>query len=365
LIRNPLEAPLGQSDYSSQPTTTPAPPGTRVPFWHAGNPNYAGGSFYNDFDYAATRVADGAGGSYLQFLGPESLNNSAGRSVYPLAAPRYRFGFIPTDVNNPLNLLGNPVEYDLATPIPNYIGTFAQAETSHAAFLYPGQAVDPRAGGGFTLNVDSLLADFTSGGPGPRQGADLLLQEVSQFDIEVWDAGFIEGDANGNGTIDIPGVDDLNGNGIRDQGAWVDLGHDESNSGTTMLSIGNFHINNRTNAAFGPRTPIENRVFDTWHPDIGVQPPFRPYLQSPPTTLPLTPAPPVRVDWSAGQAVNVGDYIFPDYVDSATLNDDNFAFVYRCVQGGVTSFKEPEWPRQHGAIVRENANTAQEVVWQC
>ncbi|MCA9046243.1 MAG: hypothetical protein KDA69_18085, partial [Planctomycetaceae bacterium] len=24
-----------------------------------------------------------------------------------------------------------------------------------------------------------------------------------------------------------------------------------------------------------------------------------------------------------------------------------------------------EWPRQHGAIVRENANTAQEVVWQC
>ncbi|MCA9044897.1 MAG: prepilin-type N-terminal cleavage/methylation domain-containing protein, partial [Planctomycetaceae bacterium] len=238
LIRNPLDGPLNASEFPSQPSAEGA---QRTEVWGPSNPSYpsvpttnyapgSGNSFYNDFDYAATRVADGVGGNYLRFLGPESLNNSAGLSVYPLAAPRYRFGFIPVAVNAPGNMLATPVEFDLAGPPVNFIGRFVQAETSHIDFQYPSQAIDPRSPGPgpgpFELNGASLLDKFatssTTSVPGPRQGADLLLQEVSQFDIEVWDTAYVEYDidnADGDGNP-ATGFEDLNGNGVRDVGMW-------------------------------------------------------------------------------------------------------------------------------------------------
>ncbi|MEZ5940842.1 MAG: prepilin-type N-terminal cleavage/methylation domain-containing protein [Planctomycetaceae bacterium] len=365
LIRDPLDEPLNTSEYPAQPSATNP---QRTEYWGNDDPsyptlattNYTTGSqlFYNDFDYAATRVADGLGGNYLRFLGAESLNNAAGPTVYPLAAPRYRYGFYPSVAQvNSGGLIAQPLEYDSSG---NFIGRFVHAETSDNEFRYPGQYIDltDSAANPLTLNSDYLISQIVDlpattppappPTPGPRQGADLLLQEVTQFDIEVWDTGYVEIDrdnADGDNNDDT-GIEDDNNNGVRDQGLWLNLGHNESGSNPTL---GHYHYGSRRLPGYGPQTAAENRVFDTWHPDIGTPPPFRPYLYDPTGATP----------WAQGAATSVGRLVFPDQATG------NFAYVYRCVQGGIAGSKQPEWPRQHGAIVRENANTAQEVVWQC
>jgi hypothetical protein len=69
-----------------------------------------------------------------------------------------------------------------------------------------------------------------------------------------------------------------------------------------------------------------------------------------------------------------GSLVFPDFIDDGNPDNDNFAFVYHCIRSGTggaaptpgqTGTKEPEWPRQHGAIVKENVGTPAEVWWQC
>ena len=391
LLREPLGAPLSQAEYDEQPSTTAA---VRVPLWAAAGASsvngkdYTGGAVYNSFDFVVTRVADGNGDSYFRFLGISSLDNSRGLVNVPIAAPRYRTGFVPNAVTSTNNLLATPVEFDNTDSSGStndlYIGRFTQAEMSHVDYVFPGVATDPRippAGATtFVLNTDYLISGYddqsSNNQPGPRRGADLLMQNVSQFDIEVLDPAYVEIDldnADGDNNI-VTGYEDLNSNGIRDVGAWVSLGH---NFGLSAgYNPGRYSQSGRTTnttvQAYGPNGPLGNWVFDTWHPSIidpatsnPLPPPYRP-LRFDPTTYFV---PGVNGTWAAHQATGsvstasgVGQSVV--YPDAATNNSQ---FVYVCISGNGNSVgsKEPEWPRQHGAIVRENSGTNNEVVWQC
>ncbi len=388
LIRDALGAPLNTLDYPAQPSDNDT---QRTELWKTSNPNYGNASgttsILNDFDYSLTRIDTdfdndpSTWDTYLRMLGPESLNNATGLSNYPLAIPRYRFGFAPINANN---LLGRPVEFDHTLPIANaqFLGRLTQAETSHVDFLYPGQAAlpwtvvpDPL----FVLNSNFIVAKYdgasSTGQPGARQSADLLLNNVSQFDVEVWDSGYAETDVD-NADMDkntSTGYEDFNGNGVQDSGAWLDLGHNEGGVlGMVNYPLGHYGVSQNNIPAYGPRLspdtqptgpadpsgPNLNRVFDTWHPQIGSLPPYRPYRYATP-----------GVNWGSSSAATVGMLIYPDYSNDMDSSNDNFAFVYRCVSvgsaGGFTGTKTPEWPRQHGAIVRERAGTVNEVIWQC
>ena len=303
LLREPA---TGALPFSTQPTIGLT--GTGGPLM----PTYPPApttTFYRDFDFSATNVSD-----QLHFHGLEALDNASGLSNAPLGVPPNRFGYDPNGV---------PLEVDVAG---RWIGRFTQEETSAAAFQWPGinnvagnnvvdsqlvlspggiVAVDVNTNGSYDAGTDTLLI-------GSRVGEDILLTNVESFDIEVWDPAYIEDDFDGSGSWNAP--DDLNGNGIQDRGAWVDLGNRLGLGSSLGEGIGLFcETSNsayggnatwgRQNAAYGPNGPSGNHVFDTWHPSLGGSAPYRP----------LQRAVPDRQAWTQNQAgLVVGETFSPD-----------------------------------------------------
>lgn len=315
---------------------------------------------YRDFDFAATNI-DGR----LHFHGLESLDNSRGIANSPLAMPFFRYGFNPSS--------GLPVELTAN----GYFGRFTQEETSHqtanglgqTGFRWPGindgagsniidsplvlspqgvVAVDTNTNGTYETGTDVDLL-------GPRAGEDILLTGVETFNIEVWDTEYGEFDADGDTIVDA--AEDPNGNGVFDGGIWVDLGNNFGRGLWTQTWTAGPGISGnatwgRQNTAYGPGAPANNNVYDTWHTGLqaalGVTP-FRPLQRAPSSGVAWAPN-------SAPPAPPTSTIIFPD-----AANNQSIGYVVTNADGvRQTGAREPEWPREPGALIRDG-----QIIWQC
>lgn len=229
------------------------------------NPIYTSTQFWEDFDYASyLRVSGGVLGG-AGFIGLDSLNNEITlvapgmartsmelplHGVTPLGQPRYRFGFDP--------FTGLSREFgDGASPGDGagtfFIGRFSHEETSSTDFTYPhvypgsptpvgtGNPMDT-VGTPLTDNGDGRVSEFTGG---TRIGEDLLLTNVHEFRIDVWDQRLQQ---------------------------FVPPGHTLSNSAG---EAGDYHAvrrlgipgsDNRPTSSFYAPIGGTGAVFDTWHP---------------------------------------------------------------------------------------------------
>ena len=207
-----------------------------------------------------------------------SLDNSLGPANRPLALPWMRFGHYGYTASAILaadRLIGRPREYGVTqlggTDVPAFIGRFTHAETSDPAFLHPGQegnsTTDPMLArvavavpGSATgqAGVQNYETGFGAAGSetaldGDREGADLLLSNVTAFDIEFYDS-------------------------LQQQ--FVDLGRTATSGPsqwaqsqqTQNIAVG---LPGSNVEFYGPgylpgasvSNPAFNNVFDTWHTD--------------------------------------------------------------------------------------------------
>jgi hypothetical protein len=326
--------------------------------------------YWQYFDYAAYAPI-GAGGAsgvamWANLLGTESLSNdfgAAGAVAISLGNPRYRFGFNTTT--------GLSREH---TKVVNgvFIGRFLH-ETSTTNFNWPqrpafneGTAVfagvaktpDTRNGNPFDvvnteLSIDSsygLVEEFDNdsgnGRGGTRTTEDLLLANVHEFKIEIWDDRY---------------------------GDFVSPSYG-NRTPTTNEVVGDYHFSRAINTAVGPwgvsSGAPRDRVFDTWHPGMAIDfdgddtveqyeqsPPYIPYEYYPPQTdgtapqigpSPATMPNPVNVNrgfWVSGETYAIGDVVFTQWTDGSgataadstfqydELVEPKFAIAYKCIGG--------------------------------
>lgn len=373
LIREPLKL----TNSTDQPTY-----GTRDAFdWNntAGPPNaypptggIAGGStFWNEFDYSAfygplesDNTLRGA-----KFHGLFDLKNAVGAPFYSLGKPNYRFGHHPVTAHSREWSSNN-----------YFLGRYTQEETSVSTFNYPqalpamGDPTSPAAVVNIDETPDVLPYRIVSGfANGPRRGEDLILANVHMFDVKVWD-----GSANF-------GV-----------GRFVDVGYDRGpNSATNPDYNGDYTFQKNVNSYYGSDlntgadadhdgNNFENRVFDTWHPEMSVDfdndssltfaeksPPYRRVLHTPVVSGATyadyenwVAAP----DTSSPSRYSVGSLVFPQ-VGYGALESQRLYYV--CVASdptitgpvGIVNHgtvgQTPTWPRTAGGRVLDG-----DLVWE-
>lgn len=271
----PGGTPLVQTGTGVYPVATTSPSGYYV--YGANGAN----RYPRDFDYSATHeyvpppAMSPPPSAPVRILGEtESLSNTpvAGIGV-SLGQPKNRFGFQrPTGLGGTYPV-GLPFEYIGTT----FIGRYTHEETSHPAFGYPGDlgaGADLILASGDDTNPYTRTAGLavspngvvTLYADGSREGEDILLTNVQNFDVKVWDPGASLGP---DGAYGIAGINDDGLGAVddaaelgwpgSDDGAFVDIGH---------TGIGFFSQTNNLNAAYGPAA-AGNRCFDTWHADFG------------------------------------------------------------------------------------------------
>jgi len=413
LIRNPID--IAGRELDSQPTSLRgndffSGDATNRLFEVFGpNPYPSNGDYgtnrYNDFElfFDFSAIAGGGPGP-SKFLGVKALDNqlaSAGAANEAFGDPRFRYGF------NQITGLSRE-HTDLTTR--GFIGRFTLAETSTPAFNWPQRpstvelvstqqwtnadsatVLGNAIGNGnpfdvnncpVTLNLETGLVEqfngkddvtetTVEGRGGPRQMEDLLLANVQEMRIELWDKRLSRFVAPGYGSISDPDA----------------------------LLVGDYHIRrnlqydaNADRFWYGPLAPYapnagprasdrQPRVFDTWHPALGADtngdglpdginfdttpgiqlheslPPYMPYKFSPPRrndnppgpSSPLMPndpplnsvgAPANNGYWQRNKQYNNGDIVFT-FRDAAVLPIGSFSFVqlaepkflvaYRCI----------------------------------
>lgn len=297
---------MGTPPFYVYPPTTPT--GT---YARGYDPNTISNRYPEDFDFSATHiyVPPPAMGPIpppapVTILGRLDSLTNAPLATLSLGHPRNRFGFqratgLPVALVYPVGL---PLEY-LSS---GYVGRFTHGETSHILFAYPGN-LGVGADGALATGDDSnpytrtdfdvlngVVHKINAPPPhtplnGSRQGEDMLLTNVQNFDVKVWDPGASMGS---DGLPGIAGFDD-DDNGVvdnigelgwplthNDDGAFVDIGHTGVgffSQTANAVGVGN------NNPTYGPSgsysSPQVNRCFDTWHPDLGGifgYAPFRP-----------------------------------------------------------------------------------------
>ncbi|TXT21298.1 MAG: hypothetical protein FD138_4080 [Planctomycetota bacterium] len=190
---------------------------------------------------------------------------------YSLGQSWNRFGFNSAfTANNLAN--GLPREFSGFASPTFFVGRFTQEETSNTTFQYPqvmplsGNPMDAAATTFTDANLDGIIDGYSGGS---RIGADLLLSNVHEFRVEVWDDRI---------------------------GDFAPVGHGYGGANNP----GDYGAARQLNNTFGPLiaagTVLPN-VFDTWHPlfdrnmngvvgDIPDRPPYRPLTWDP--TLPAT-----------------------------------------------------------------------------
>jgi len=215
------------------------------------------GDFWNDFDYSARN--DAVVAAFIpptlapdfgaRFIGLDKLNNQDPPSTYPLGISRMRFGFD--------RVTGLPREYSDSSGSGFFIGRFIQEETSHPDFNYPYELslINGNNENPFDSSViltdnlntdlqtvpDGVLDEFANG---PRAGEDLLLSNVHEFRIEVWDDRLSD---------------------------FAPIAHSRSDAGPDRIAgngddvPGDFHFSRRLNNSYFPPGGGAS-VFDTWHP---------------------------------------------------------------------------------------------------
>lgn len=320
-------------------------------------------NFWNDFDYSAHRMPDSLGDllslppadrnarfnglDYLSNDNPVLLHTLLTTAPFSFPSGTFhpfahslgqtwnRFGH-NSEINGPGLMSGSgapsvqnglPREFSAATTPNFYVGRFTQEETSNAAFQYPQTmpaGVNPMDTAATTLtdtNNDSVVDAFASG---PRIGVDLLLTNVHEFRVEVWDQRI---------------------------GQFAPIGH--------SIGAGDYNLGRQLNPSYLPLGGIA-RIFDTWHPnfdrnfnipsgiplgDTADRPPFRALNWDPtvPTTDPAFPPGPTpntntpfrRGYWAPDTTYSVGDVVFPRTED---LNGNG---VFDAGEDGSNGFAPP------------------------
>lgn len=258
-------------------------------------------NFWTDFDYSAypgPSTFASLGGQVItaQFHSQGDLNNAQGGSLVScLGLPQFRFGY--SDV--PGSTYGNPIEYIGTGAGTTFIGRFTKEETSNPFFVYPGSVdTSTPVSGAVVPNLTVTGGVVDQYADGIRAGEDILLTNVTGFDIKVWDPGAsfgadgrpgFAGPAVTGDTILLPpltpaanitfdwlnnvlGYQDDNLNGIADDvyeigwpgsddGAFVDLGHQTAINGNQVGFYNRQAIKNST------YSPLNSYRFDTWHPN--------------------------------------------------------------------------------------------------
>ena len=376
LIREPRAS--AAPPFGTQPALGSTGAGAPFPVFTSAYP----GSLYNDFDFSGTRVwtiddgngvpdDEGTDAYRFHFHGLESLDNRQGLANIPLGHPGNRFGF---DFRN-----GRPREYLLNNSggFVAYLGRFTHEETSHANFSWPGLEAPcgnhPLRRTDLTPDAFGAVSQYAGR---PRVGEDILLTNVEAFNVEFWDPDYFEPTVAAGWTAFDPATD-FNTNGVReDNGAWVNLGNSYGAGAFTQTSGVNATWGNQ-NPGYGP-LPLAvrpNRVFDTWHPDVtydfdgdgnltypysGGWPTYRSDTVPPFSPLQIDPNPPpsgTAVAWAPFNAFGTGTVTFP--------NSTTYGYIVIGGAGaGTSGSRQPEWPREPGAIIRDGS-AADHVLWQC
>jgi prepilin-type N-terminal cleavage/methylation domain-containing protein len=376
LIREPLA--VAGLDFTPQPTSRSGynffsgQPDTTDPTTYDGAFSLGGtltNDFYRFFDYAAFPTFSGPGNQSAKFIGIEALTNeqtSSGAATEAFGNAVYRFGFNPfTGLSREHTAVGGL-----------FLGRFLQSETSSPNFNWPQNICvaegDPEVvplnpppwatGAGLqgnpydildttlTLNTfNGLVSEFddligAEGRGGTRRVEDILLANVHEMRIEMWD-------------------DRLQ--------RFTTPGHLDANPITG--EAGDYHISRNLNPAWGPLGPGSlGRIFDTGHPAPTVDsdgdgvplelranpnPPYLAYRFYPPHLNDTPPGPspngtpgPNRDYWVSGTH-NLGDIVFArkfgfDGVagwdsdgdgifewdqDAAAIPGQAFQVAYRCI----------------------------------
>jgi len=385
LLRQPL--PVAGRELDEQPQTSRG-----QDYFTSGSGNFsvqtssgaiATDDFWTYFDYSATAASPTG---KAQFVGLSGLNNEQAVTVPAVGNPAYRFGFNQfTGISREHAVLNGA-----------FIGRFLQAETSSVNFNWPqrravlfgtnqvfGVGNNPdgnpfNIANGLTLNIATgVVQEFSNtasgaGRGGTRRMEDLVLSDVHEMKVEIWDERLQK--------YTTPGHNEL----FR----MRDL------SGNTFMLPGDYHQGRRFSDADGQGPEGSSvGVFDTWHPDTdpGVvsarHPPHIAYRYTPPVypngpTRPGLPVAPTaepdrqtrRADnkgyWQPGTVYELGDVVFVPWVDAPRggnppdsifqydeMPAQKFQIAYRCVgrQGSATSHASipPGFPTAAGRRVRE------------
>lgn len=345
LLRTPPKS------FNTQPATL-----NNTQLFVSGGPYFTAGgnavSFWNDFDYSASldeglaplavrfngldSLANGSTGlspvqmTPLQFVGPYAFPPTIRFASGPIAIPHFRFGH-DRHTGRPLEFLQNSSANRRV-----FIGGFVAEETSFvndtSVFGYPAGRDTanrlPMSQSSAYNTLDTLPANASSIDVvpdyrgGSRRGEDLLMSNVHEFDIKVWDE--VAGD-------------------------WVDIGHEQAtppvnvpfndysqarNDHYRFDGVAS-HVSALGAANYGPGTiqvspaaassdRTANRVFDTWYHRMPWNaghaihpPPFRPQrFRWLPTANAGQPAP-RPTTWTANQVYRKNDLIS----DSGSASD--------------------------------------------
>lgn len=383
------------------------------------------GTLSNDFqllfDHASFASFSG-GNQSAAVLGVEALSNeTTGAALEVLANPARRWGF------NPLSSRSREHSRIATATLPSvFIGRYTHAETSSLNFNFPQNscrvkttppnftAADSNTllGNGnpldvvntpLTLNANGVISEFdsaltttTAGRGGVRRVEDLLLANVHEMKVELWDQRLQR--------FTVPG-------------------HYYKNLGTSTQQLGDYHAARCINLLNGPIPGVNaGAVFDTWHAtaaaydsDGGGGPPnlseshspYLPYLYYPPrqndpspgpspSTMPdplveqVFPSSPStnRGYWRPNVVYNINDVVLVPWVDrletmppgppdgkfeySELVDDDvRFAYGLRMVARGPdvntsgssesapTMTARPNFPAASGRRITDN-----EVIWE-
>ena len=372
--------------------------------------------FLASFDYSAVEQNFGTNQS-AQFIGLSTLTNervTSGAANESLGNPRFRFGFNHVGIGfldpptNSLPAVGLSREHTTTNGL--FLGRFVHAETSARNFNWPqrpshlfntpgtilwsgnpgpGNPLDIR--NAVTLNSQSgVVEEFSesatgTGRGGARRTEDLMLANVHEMKVEIWDERLQEYTTPGHS----------------ESVQMVDIG------GNIQAIPGDYHAMRRFVDAdsYGPKGSSIG-VFDTWHPNvdrdgngIAEHSPHIAYRYYPPlfpagptrTGLPLTPTRPGlplvptaepdrltrRADnrgyWTPNTPYDIGDVVFVERpadlppigtFENGEIAEPKFNIAYRCVggQGSFTSDNVPPgFPTAAGRRSRELNN---ELEWE-
>ena len=323
LIREPL--PFAGDDLLTQPmsvygnpyflTTATSQSGSGLPeFYLAANPLVPQNDFWRYFDFSAvpTNMADIPNG--VTFLGIDDLSNEGPATTASFGRPNFRFGFNP--------VTGLSREHEGIAAGASFMGRYLQAETS-ANFLSVPQPTGPNQNEDFNwpcqsssignpndvLNPVTLNAatgnlnefDGPLGRGGVRRVEDVLMSNVREFKIELWDSRLerwvVPGHTSVRGYTDGGIFYSVAG----DYHIWRNAQYDTLDNAITYGPL-------QIPGALPAVTLRVPHVFDTWHPQITrfansngidndlseIQPPYMPLKYYPPrqNDTPMGPSSP-------------------------------------------------------------------------
>ncbi|MEJ7593603.1 MAG: prepilin-type N-terminal cleavage/methylation domain-containing protein [Planctomycetaceae bacterium] len=279
LIRDPL--PVAGQELETQPMSSILNPFFQTDaaggsFYLGAAPTVAQDDFWRYFDFSAvpTNMANAPNG--VEFVGIDALSNEGDDITASFGIPNFRFGFNP--------VTGLSREHEGTASTARFIGRYLQAETSanfvsiSEDFNWPNSASSLVAWGpvnsitplnnnpldirnAVSLNPTTGLVeqfDGSLGRGGPRRVEDVLMSNVREFRIELWDSRLerwvVPGHAASRTYLDSMG------NPYQVAGDYHILRNAQRDPDSGLFTYGPLEI-----PGVNSGTP---HAFDTWHPEI-------------------------------------------------------------------------------------------------